>query len=352
MNIRRYKLLLVASATLAAVVIQFAFTAAANAQQLTKIHFTLDWRYEGHLSYFMMAKAKGYYEKEGLDVTVDSGAGSVATINRIIGGSHEMGAADISTVIEFLGNNPDMAGKFQAVYLLYSRTPMIVQTLKKTGIRKPQDLAGKKMASPIFDSTRKSFPIYAAAVGIDPKSVSWVSVDPALRETLLARGDVDATPGMEVDKLTLMARGVKEEDIVTFGYADAGVKLYSNAILASTKLMEENPKAVAAFLRATNRALIEAIANPEESASYTKQFDPLTDPKTAVAKLKIQLRSINTDFAHANGLGAIDKAVLANQVDQLATTFALKTKPNAEQLFNASFLPPKAERIPHTPAMK
>ena len=351
MNIRRHKTL-TSIVTLAAMVFGFALSGAVDAQPLTKIRFTLDWRYEGHLSYFMMAKAKGYYEKEGLDVTIDSGAGSVATINRIIGGSHDMGAADISTVIEFLGNNPDMAGKFQAVYLLYSRTPMIVQTLKKTGIRKPQDLAGKKMASAIFDSTRKSFPIYAAAVGIDPKSVNWTSVDPALRETLLVRGDVDAIPGMEVDKLTLMARGVKEDDIVTFGYADAGVKLYSNAILASTKLIKENPKAVAAFLRATNRALIEAIANPEESASYTKQFDPLTDPKTAVAKLKIQLRSINTESAHTIGLGAIDKTILANQVDQLVKTFALKTKPNAGQLFNASFLPPKSERIPRTPAMR
>jgi NitT/TauT family transport system substrate-binding protein len=352
MNICRYKMRMVALVALATLVVGSTFASAADKQPLTKIRFTLDWHYGGHLSYFLMAKAKGYYEKEGLDVTVDSGAGSGATISRILGGAYDMGSADMSTVIEFLGNNPDMAGRFQAVYLLYSRTPMIVQTLKKTGIRKPQDLAGKTMASPIFDSTRKSFPIFAAAVGIDPKSIKWQSVDPSLRETLLARGDVDAIPGMEVDKLTLMALGVKESDIVTFGYADAGVKLYGNVILASSKLIKENPKAVAGFLRATNRALVEAISNPAESASYTKKFDPLTDPKIALAKLKIQLRSINTDFAHTDGLGAIDMKVLSHQVDDLTTTFALKTKPNVAQLFNASFLPPKAERIPRVPAMK
>ena len=346
MNVRSYKKLLVVLAA------GFAIAGTAQAQQLTKLRFTLDWRYEGHFSYFMMAKVKGYYEKEGLDVTVDSGAGSVASLNRLIGGSHDMGSADLTTVIEFLGNNPNMAGRFQAVYLLYNRSPMMIQALKKSGIRKPQDLAGKKMAGPVFDSTRKAFPLYARAIGIDPKSVTWTSVDPAMRETLLARGDVDATSGFELDKLTLMARGVKEEDIVTFSYADAGLKLYANALLASSKFLQENPKAVAGFVRATNRALIEAIANPEESVSYTKQFDPLTDPKTALAKMKILLRVINTDFAHANGLGAINKADLEKQVEDVASAFNLKTKPNADQIFNASFLPPKAERIPGTPAIK
>lgn len=346
MNIRRYKMFLAAMAA------GLAFAGAAQAQQLTKVRFTLDWRYEGHFSYFMMAKVKGYYEKEGLDVTVDSGAGSVASLNRIIGGSHDIGSADMSSVIEFLGNNPNMGGRFQAVYLLYSRSPMVIQALKKSGIRKPQDLAGKKMAGPVFDSTRKAFPIYARAIGIDPKSVTWTSVDPAMRETLLARGDVDAISGFELDKLTLMSRGVKEEDIVTFSYADAGLKLYSNAIIASSKFIQENPKAVAGFLRATNRALIEAISNPEESVSYTKQFDPLTDPKTALEKMKILLRVINTDFAHANGLGAINKLDLENQVDEVASAFGLKTKPNVDHIFNSSFLPPKSERIPRAPAIK
>ena len=327
----------------------FALAGAAHAQPLTKIRFTLDWHYGGNLSYFLMAKAKGYYQQEGLDVTVDSGAGSGATLNRIVGGSHDMGSADLSSVIEFLGNNPGMSGRFQAVYLLYNKSPMIVQALKKSGIRKPQDLAGKKMAAPIFDSTRKAFPIYARAIGIDPKSITWLNVDPSLRETLLARGDVDATPGMMVDKLTLMARGVKASDIVTFDYAAAGVKLYGNVLLASSKLIKENPKAVAAFVRATNRALIEAIANPEESVSYVKQFDPLTDPKTELAKWKIQLRVINTKFAHENGLGAINQADLKNQVDEVAAAFNLKSKPNVDEIFNASFLPPKSERIPHTP---
>jgi NitT/TauT family transport system substrate-binding protein len=321
----------------------------ATAQPLTKLRFSLDWRYEGQFAAFMMAKAKGYYEKEGLDVTVDSGAGSGASINRVVGGSHELASADLTSVIETLGNNPGGPTRFQAVYLLYNQTPFVIQTIKKTGITKPQELAGRKISAPVFDSVRKSFPVYARAIGIDPKSVTFVNVDPALRETLVVRGDADATTGFELNRLTLLARGVRDEDIVVFRYVDAGVKLYSNSILASAKLIDENPKALAAFVRATNRALKDTIAQPEEAIKHVKTFDPLIDEKVELQKLQIMLRSINTEFAHANGLGAINKLDLENQVEDVSAAFGLKTRPNADLIFNSSFLPPKSERIPPIP---
>ena len=327
-------------------VIVMAIATSSPAQPLTKIRYTLDWRYDGQFAAFMMAKAKGYFEKEGLDVTLDSGAGSVASINRIVGGAYDVANADLSVVIEFLGNNPAQVGKFQAVYLLYNRSPMIIQTLKNTGIRKPQDLAGRKMAGSLSESARKAFPIYARAIGIDPNSITWITVEPALRENLLVRGDVDALPGFALDRISLIARGAKEDDIVTFSYSDAGLKLYGGAVLASVKLIEENPKAVAALLRAVNRAMIETIADPEEAIKYLKGFDPLLDPKMELRKLKILLQVIDTDFAQRNGLGAIVTTDLESQVENITAAYGLKTKPEAGRIFNANFIPPRPERAP------
>lgn len=198
----------------------------------------------------------------------------------------------------------------------------------------------------VFDSVRKAFPIYARAIGIDAKSVTWVNVDPAIRETLVARGEAEATTGFELNRLTLIARGVKEDEIVTFRYADAGLKLYGNAIVASAKMVDENPKTVAAFVRASNRALIDTIINPQAAITANKAFDALIDEKVELEKLRITLVSINTDFARTHGLGAVDKTELEKQVDDVATAFQLKEKPNAESIFNSNFLPPRGERSP------
>ena len=128
--------------------------------------------------------------------------------------------------------------------------------------------------------------------------------------------------------------------------ADYGLKMYGNAILVSSKLINENPKAVAGLVRASNRAMMDTIADPAEAIKYNKQFDALINEQLELAKLKLTLNSIVTDFSRSNGLGSISKLELEQQVDDVAAAFGLKTKPNADLIFNSSFLPPKGERTP------
>lgn len=72
-----------------------------SAPKLTPIKFTLDFRITGQTSPFFLAQSKGYYRDEGLDVSIDVGSGSVASITRIASGVYQMGLGDISSLIEF-----------------------------------------------------------------------------------------------------------------------------------------------------------------------------------------------------------------------------------------------------------
>jgi NitT/TauT family transport system substrate-binding protein len=316
---------------------------AAQAQE-TKIRFQLDWRFEGPSALFLAGVAKGYFKQEKLDVQIDAGNGSGNAVNRVAGGTYDMGFADLAALMEFVGNNPGAPNKPVAVMMVYNNTPAAVFALKKSGIKKPADLAGKKLGAPVFDAGRKAFPIFAKANNIG--NVTWVSMDPPLRETMLARGDVDAITGFYFTSLlNLNARGVKDEDVVVLPYPQHGVRLYGNAIIASNEFLTKNPDAVRAFLRAFTKAARDVIAKPDEAIAFVKQRDAIIDEKLELRRLKLAIESsIATADARAEGFGDINRPRLALMATQVADAFSLKERLDPDAIFNGAFLPSKAER--------
>ena len=110
--------------------------------------------------------AKGYFKDEKLDVTVDAGNGSGGAVTRVASGAYDMGFADLAALMEFHANNPTAPNKPVAVMMVYNNTPAAVLALKKSGIKTPADLNGKKMGAPVFDAGRQAFPIFAKANNI------------------------------------------------------------------------------------------------------------------------------------------------------------------------------------------
>jgi len=321
---------------------------AASAQTLaqeTKIKFQMDWRFEGPSALFLTAKSKGYFEQEKLDVTIDAGNGSGNAVNRVASGSYDMGFADMAALMEFTANNPSAPSKPVAVMMVYNDTPSAILALKKSGIKTPADLAGKKLGAPVFDAGRRAYPIFAKANGLDATKVNWVSMDPQLRETMLARGDIDAITGFYFTSLlNLNARGVKDEDVVVMPYPNYGVKMYGNAIIASDAFVKQHPDAIKGFLRAFAKASKDVMANPDAAVGVIKARDALIDEKLEARRLKLTIASsIATANARAEGFGQVSAPRLSLMASQVSDAYGTKTRVDPNAVWNASFLPSKAE---------
>jgi NitT/TauT family transport system substrate-binding protein len=309
----------------------------------TPIKFQLDWRFEGPAALFLASQAKGYYKAAGLDVTIDAGNGSGGTVTRVASGTYDMGFADLAALMEFHANNPDAPNKPVAVMMVYNNTPAAVLALKKSGITKPADLNGKKLGAPGFDAGRKAFPIFAKANGIS--GVQWTSMDPPLRETMLVRGDIDAITGFSFTSiLNLEARGVKAEDIVVLPYPAHGVKLYGNVIIATPKLLKENPAAVKAFLSAFAKGAKETMANPDPTIEYVKARDGIINVDLEKRRLRMAIDAVvASPDARAEGFGVVNPGRLALMASQVSDAFATKTRIDPNAVWTDAFLPAKAE---------
>jgi len=315
---------------------------AALAQE-TPIKFQLDWRFEGPAALFLVPAAKGYFKAEKLNVTVDPGNGSGGTVTRVSSGTYDMGFADLAALMEFHANNPTAPNKPVAVMMVYNNTPAAVLALKKSGIKTPADLNGKKLGAPVFDAGRKAFPIFAKANKLS--NISWTAMDPPLRETMLVRGDVDAITGFSFTSLlNLEARGVKAEDVVVMPYPAYGVKLYGNVVIVGEEFLKKNPEAVKGFLRAFTKGVKDVIADPKGSIASVKARDGIINEDLELRRLKLALdATVLTPDAKAEGFGQALAPRLSLMASQVSDAFGTKERIQPAAVWNGSLLPSAAE---------
>jgi NitT/TauT family transport system substrate-binding protein len=175
--------------------------------------------------------------------------------------------------------------------------------------------------------------------------VSWTAMDPPLRETMLVRGDIDAITGFSFTSLlNLEARGIKAEDVVIMPYADHGVKLYGNAIIASPKLIKENPAAIKAFLTAFAKGAKEVMANPASAIETVKARDGIINVALETRRLQLAIDSVvASPDARREGFGQLNPARLSLMASQVSDAFNTKTRIDPTAVWNGTMLPAAAD---------
>jgi NitT/TauT family transport system substrate-binding protein len=311
----------------------------------TSLKFSLDRKFEGPSALFLLPLDKGYYKAEGLNVSIDPGDAELEPIKRVASGAYDMGFVDINALIKFRDANPKMPIK--AVFMVYNKPPFAVIGRKSRGVKTPKDLEGKKLGVTKESIVFAQWPIFAKLNGIDVSKVTIENVGFPVRDPLLAAGQVDAITGLSFSSfIDLKDKGVPVDDVIVMLMDDYGVKLYGNAIIASPKFIEEHPEAVKGFLRAFLKGLKQIVQSPASSIGFVLDRADTAKKNLELERLKMVIRdNIVTAEVKANGYGGIDNERFAGAIDQLAIAYKFKSaKPKPEDVFDASFLPPAAER--------
>jgi NitT/TauT family transport system substrate-binding protein len=322
----------------------FAFSAFGEVSAQTDVKFALDWKFEGPSAPYFVAIDNGYYKAAGLNVTIDSGPGSVAGITRVAAGTYPLGFFDINSLVKFQDQNPDK--KVQAILMMYDRPPFAIATTSKTGIAKPKDLEGRVLGAPAADGAFAQWKAFVKENGIDESKVKIKNIGFPVREPMLADGKVDAITGFSFSMFyNLLQKGLRPDEIKIMLMADHGLVLYGNAVMVNPDYAKANPAKVAAFVRATVKGALDTIKDPDTAIKSVMARNETGDPKIELDRLKMSLRdNFVTPWVKENGFGGVDMARLAKSIDQIALTYKFKNRPKAEDIFTSQFLPPAAER--------
>lgn len=296
------------------------------------VTFVTDFGFNGRHAYYYVALDKGYYKSAGLDVKIVRGQGSTDAVKQVASGTAQFGFADTSAVI-FAKANDGIPVKLVSV--IYAKPPHAIYVLKESGITKPKDLEGRKLADTAFSAMPKMFGAYAKAAGIDASKVTWVVAGSDALPGMLSLGRVDGIGQYTVGE-PLLKKAAAPKDIVQLAYSDVGLDYYGSGIVTMESTLQSDPDMVKRFVAATLHGLKDAMANPKEAGEIMHKYHREVDEGVARDETVKVGQLANVSGAP---LGSIDSSRLQRTIGVVAGAYSLKNAVAPDDIYAAGFVP-------------
>ncbi|CAN7516539.1 ABC transporter substrate-binding protein [Rhizobium sp. LjRoot30] len=246
---------------------------AAQAMAADKVVLQLKWVTQAQFGGYYVAKDKGFYEEEGLDVEIKPGGPDIAPPQVLAGGG-----ADV--IVDWMPSA--LATREKGVPLVNIAQPfkssgMMLTCLKETGITKPDDFKGKTLGVWFFGNeypflswmAHLKIPTEGGADGVTVLKQGF-NVDPLLQKQAACISTMTYNEYWQV-----IDAGIKAEDLVTFKYEDEGVATLEDGLyVLEDKLKDAAFKEkMVKFVRASMKGWKYAEENPDEAAGIVLEND-------------------------------------------------------------------------------
>lgn len=310
-----------------------------RARAAETVDVQLDYVIRGNHAMFFVAREKGYFAVEGIEVAaIRKGTGSVDAMRLVGNGNAAFGFGDLPTLAVARSQNVPVV----AIAAVNQVSPMgMVALAKNHELKTPADLKGLNVGIHPAGSTYIFFKTFLAANGLSEGDMTISTVSPPYESYLLLER-VDAVVGYidaEVPELEARAGG---EGSLSFLLGSAfGYPCYGSGLFTAEETIATKPELVQGFTRAYLRAFADVVADPAAAAAITVQANPEYASKVEVLKEQLAAdiaSTFNSADTQAYGLGWMTQARWEATTKVLLDQGAMKAPIDIADAFDTTFL--------------
>ena len=240
-----------------------------SGETLDKVTLMLDWFPNPDHVPVYVAKEKGFFEEEGLDVTIQVPADPNDPLKLTAAGK-------VNFAINYEPNL--IIARAQGIPLisigiLISHPLNTLMFLEDSGINSPKDLKGKKVGYSVTGFETAILSTVAAEVGLKLEDFKLINVNFNLTPALLS-GQVDAVIGAyrNYEKIQIELQGKKVGMI--FPEEHGVPDYYELVFITGEKMLEKNRGKAKRFIKAMKKALDFTVKYPEEALKIFLSANP------------------------------------------------------------------------------
>lgn len=255
-----------------------------TASSLTKVSVTLDWFPWAGQSGLWVAKEKGYFKEEGLDVALNVPSDPTTNLQTVASGRDDFAMNNVPDVMIARGKDIGVV----SIMALVQHPLNVVISLRESGINTPKDLVGRKIGSPGLPAPERVLDTMLKHDGVIDgiRSVELVNVGFDLVPALIGKRVAAIIAGFETyEAISAENQGfpVHVMHVKDYGVPD----YYELSLVTSEKKITNNKDLIQRFVQAAKRGYEDAIADPEAAVKLMKKIKPELDLALEMPSIKL-----------------------------------------------------------------
>ncbi|MBV6400286.1 MAG: Riboflavin-binding protein RibY [Anaerolineales bacterium] len=302
-----------------------------NVENEALTHIRLPMGYIPNIQYapFYVTVEKGYFKDAGIEIEFDY---KFETDGVALVAAGELPFAVVSGEQVLLARAQGLPVTYVAAW--YQQYPVSVVAKSEANVLVPQDLKGKKIGLPgLFGASYIGLRALLAAGKLTEADVTLDAIGFNQVE-LMAAGQQDIVVGYAANEpLQLRAQGIAVTELRVADYA----QLAANGLLASEKVIAENPELVRAFVDAFLKGLQYTIDRPDEAFEISKAYIP--NFSELDADVQKQVLEVSIEQWKAERLGYSDPQAWENMQNVLLDMGLIAEPLDLSKAFTNEFVP-------------